>query len=501
MSTRLVEAAIASHGTSTDTDSSWDGGKARRGMAAEAGVLKYCHAWIDPDGESDAKASYKFPHHTEKGGAAIIAGVNNALARLASARIPAEDKKGVERHLRRHRKDAGLSEAMSDAESIRSVNAVSHEDYLEGDDFMAMLEAVREQEGAVRSESDVDDTTGAKQYESAAVKLSESLVVNKDGTINLCIITPGWGNSGYYGAEVLKDAKDVFTKGLQQFWDHPTVSEEFQRPERSLRDLAAVLASSAEWNESGFNGPGLYAKSKVFEPYVEALKEMAPHIGVSVVIFGMSHTGEVDGTQGDIIDKIVAARSVDFVTLPARGGKIEAKFESFRESGRKATEEGEEGSVDEKEAQQLKESNTQLTTKLQESENKNKELTTENSRLKEALGQNLAERFVNKVLSAVKGIPQKTKDRLAESLSKEPIITDDGKLDEDKMKTKIEESVKAEAKYLADLGFGKVTDNGRTGPDDDDDDDDEGDYKSRMESSFKSLGLTDDQVKTAVAGR
>jgi hypothetical protein len=53
------------------------------------------------------------------GGPAIIRGVNNALARLPQADIPDGDRAGVERHLRKHRKDAGLEEQMNMREKMQ----------------------------------------------------------------------------------------------------------------------------------------------------------------------------------------------------------------------------------------------------------------------------------------------------------------------------------------------------------------------------------------------
>lgn len=104
-------AAIASHSTATDTDSPWNGPQAVAGAPNDAKILRYMHAWVNSEGDPDAKGSYKFPHHApRKGAAANIAGVNNALARLPQAQIPAGDREGVEAHLRRHRRDAGLED-------------------------------------------------------------------------------------------------------------------------------------------------------------------------------------------------------------------------------------------------------------------------------------------------------------------------------------------------------------------------------------------------------
>lgn len=93
--------AIGAHSTATE-DSSWDGPAAVSAMPANAATLRYCHAWRDPAGDPEAKATYKFPHHRTKGGPANLAGCRNGLARLPGAHIPEEEKAAVERHLRNH---------------------------------------------------------------------------------------------------------------------------------------------------------------------------------------------------------------------------------------------------------------------------------------------------------------------------------------------------------------------------------------------------------------
>lgn len=107
--------AIRVHHTATDTESDWDGPAEVAAAPNEAATLRYMHAWQDADGDPDTKSTYKFPHH--KAGtdtAAVIAGVNNALARLSQADIPEGDRADVEAHLRAHREDAGLEDSAGD---------------------------------------------------------------------------------------------------------------------------------------------------------------------------------------------------------------------------------------------------------------------------------------------------------------------------------------------------------------------------------------------------
>lgn len=145
------------------------------------------------------------------------------------------------------------------------------------------------------------------------------------------IIAPGWGSSGYYPAEVLESyGPSVFQKGLHMYVDHPTASEDYERPERSVRDLAGVLESDAVWDANGPAGPGLYADIKVFSAFVPMMVEAADHIGVSIRASGTVSQGVREGREGLIIESITRAESVDFVTKAGAGGRIMELVESAR---------------------------------------------------------------------------------------------------------------------------------------------------------------------------
>lgn len=97
--------AIASHSTAT-VDRPWEGPAAVARLSNDAEALRAVHAWRDPSMDPDTKAAYKFPHHAAAAGPANLPAVRNGLARLSQADIPAGDRAGVERHLRRHFEDA-----------------------------------------------------------------------------------------------------------------------------------------------------------------------------------------------------------------------------------------------------------------------------------------------------------------------------------------------------------------------------------------------------------
>lgn len=153
--------------------------------------------------------------------------------------------------------------------------------------------------------------------------------VRRDGTIAIKMIQPGWGSSGYYSREVLeRDMPKAFPAGTHMMWNHPTLSEQAERPERNLNDLAAVIVSEPRYQDNGPAGPGVYADARVFSGYKETLDEIGEHIGVSILGAGVAEVGEAEGRKGRIVKEISQGYSVDFVTRPGAGGAIVSIFES-----------------------------------------------------------------------------------------------------------------------------------------------------------------------------
>jgi signal peptide peptidase SppA len=106
--------AIAVHHTAT-SDGSWDAGANEKRLPSKEAPLVEAHAWKAADGNADAKATYKFPHHevAENGtvGAANMSGCTSGCGVLngamGGADIPAADREGVHAHLAAHLKDGG----------------------------------------------------------------------------------------------------------------------------------------------------------------------------------------------------------------------------------------------------------------------------------------------------------------------------------------------------------------------------------------------------------
>lgn len=330
-------------------------------------------------------------------------------------------------------------------------------------------------------------TEGTVLHEDDRVRLTESAVpifesaLAADGTGNVKVIAPGWGSSGYYSEAVLKrDGPKVFPKDTKMFWDHPTVSEEVERPERSLRDLAGLLTEDSYWDDVGYpdrdgklTGPGLYAPIKAYEDYVPTLNEIASNIGVSIVAYGKQQIGEAEGRTGPLITQLVAADSVDFVTTPGAGGQVLQLFEAARPD--------------------LDNPAPKEATMEVEKDPKFVEMQARAARAEERIVLSEAREVVSAKLAEAQ-IPDVTRTRLQATLAANP-PTKDGALDEAAFETRIDEAIAAEVEYVSKLkGSGQIVGMGAANPVVED-------VTPHLEEGFKRLGMSDSAAKIAASGR
>lgn len=127
------------------------------------------------------------------------------------------------------------------------------------------------------------------------------------------------GSSGYYPAEVLRrDGPKAFRAGTHVYFDHPPESEELERPERSVKDLAGALIEDAHY-EDGRDGKGLFAKVQFFPDHKETIESMASVVGMSIRAAGTIEESE-SGQQ--VVTSIVHGLSVDIVTHAGAGGRL-----------------------------------------------------------------------------------------------------------------------------------------------------------------------------------
>ncbi|MFE0472534.1 hypothetical protein ACFW2V_13060 [Streptomyces sp. NPDC058947] len=132
------------------------------------------------------------------------------------------------------------------------------------------------------------------------------------------------GSSGYYPAEVLeRDGPNAFPAGTHVYFDHPTGSEEVERPERSVRDIAGYLLDDAAFEE-GSDGRGLFSRVQFTENAKSLVKELNTVIGLSI-----RAAGQIEETpSGRIVRQISEGLSVDLVTRAGAGGRLVTMTES-----------------------------------------------------------------------------------------------------------------------------------------------------------------------------
>lgn len=132
------------------------------------------------------------------------------------------------------------------------------------------------------------------------------------------------GSSGYYPAEVLKrDGATAFPAGTHIYFDHPTESEEVERPERSVRDLAGYMLDDAAFEE-GTDGRGLFARVQFAESAKSLVSQLAKVVGLSI-----RAAGQIEETpSGRIVRQISEGLSVDLVTRAGAGGRLVTMTES-----------------------------------------------------------------------------------------------------------------------------------------------------------------------------
>lgn len=144
----------------------------------------------------------------------------------------------------------------------------------------------------------------------------------------ITIATPGWGSSGYYSAAVLESAAKnrVFPAGTQMHMDHMGPGASSENPAGSVLTLAAKLVEDARWLPLEQK---LVAEVAPGTRYRDIVLEYADTLGVSMAAFANMKPGQAEGRAGKIVEELIPhpLNRVDFVTVPGRGGAIEAILE------------------------------------------------------------------------------------------------------------------------------------------------------------------------------
>ena len=133
-----------------------------------------------------------------------------------------------------------------------------------------------------------------------------------------------WGSSGYYSRQVLEAyGPTTWPVGTPVYFDHPTPTEEAERPVRSVKDLAGKIVTTPVYETDG-----LYADVEFYAHTAPIAEALAPDIGMSIRAGADVESGEREGRTGWIITALTEGASVDLVTKAGAGGKLVTLLES-----------------------------------------------------------------------------------------------------------------------------------------------------------------------------
>jgi hypothetical protein len=376
----------------------------------------------------------------------------------------------------------------------------------------------------------------------------------RSGRREATLIKEGWGSSGYYGGDVLAEYGPVaWPEGTRMFLNHPTFQEEASRPERDVKDWVGKIASTPR-----MAGIELVAEVEVFDHWQPVINGLAKEVGLSIVAPGTVEMGAAGGREGPIVKELAhdPMNSVDYVTIAGAGGKLGTLIESARGKDHPEREEDEEKlfekllreADDEKlqvfisRAVSLKESRSEtsggkptkeqrmdevekLRDQLSEAQDKLKEAESSKKESDDKLAEAIKERdeakqsaeraedaiatsgarsIAREVANRVEGMPDRARDRVVESASRDLPRKEDGKLDEEKVREAAKVAAKKELEYLAgkelegDLplresgGETTVTTTTANG----------GEVsEEQLVEAFKAQGMSEEAAKTAAKGR
>jgi len=322
------------------------------------------------------------------------------------------------------------------------------------------------------------------------------------GMAKITVIKAGFNASKdrYYPLDTLCRDYSVF-EGLKMYADHPSVSDETNRPERSIRDWVATLKNVRMENDA------VVGEAQIVEPWMQEKlatlrdKNMLPEMGVSINAVGAASEATIEGVKTNYIERIARGRSVDFVTEAGAGGLVEmyeadrdididfVSLNTLKERRPELVKEIETSVRNslmkevkkhmelEEEIKELKESNTTLATE-------NETLKTEKANAEKA--KLLAETKATVEAAIGKAeLPEAAKARLLEMFK--DTVSAEG----------LEAAIEAEKAYIAAISeAGKVKGMGGKGEDPEAD-------KKALKESWKKLHpeYTEEQLEVAISGR
>lgn len=157
--------------------------------------------------------------------------------------------------------------------------------------------------------------------------LSAATLDRETFSVRQRVICAGWSANGRYYSDAVLQAAAPLLDGCRTFSDHPTRSEQRERPERRVRDITGYLRDpeyrdGALWATRHVIGE---ARHWLWALIVEVIEGRAPDlVACSINALGTAERGEIDGRAGWVVESIQAFNSVDDVATAAAGGGYHA---------------------------------------------------------------------------------------------------------------------------------------------------------------------------------
>lgn len=164
------------------------------------------------------------------------------------------------------------------------------------------------------------------------------------------VIQWGEGSSAFYPKEVLeRDGAKAFPKNTKVYLDHPTESEEWDHPERSVRKIGGYTTEDAYYENGALYAPVQFGREATV--IVEDFREV---LGMSIYAFGDHEIGTIGDYTGPVLTSFDESvwNSIDVVTVPGAGGAIlERLTESLKAFGTEPKAPRSEANIPKKEAE------------------------------------------------------------------------------------------------------------------------------------------------------
>lgn len=319
--------------------------------------------------------------------------------------------------------------------------------------------------------------------ESFEIDLKEADFKLGKNELTVTFLQPGFNRSGarYYKKEAISEAvaKGLFSN-VKMFVNHATSQELNQRPERDLKDWVSTIKESWVDPQTGAGKARVKVVQPWFAGFLKDLKEndALGDVGLSIFARGRTVPTTMEGRRTAVVEEFQAAMSVDWVTEPGAGGRVDEIWESYTPVRTRTEELNVLSSMSASEAlaeikkergdvlallqaEVVQESTAQAeaeakVTELQEAAETAK---TEAQTLKESLAAKETELvklregimiveqegFIRQALGEV-GLPDVTKNRIIAMVNAELRVRD-GKLDHEAVKEALQKQIKEEQEY------------------------------------------------------